>query len=427
MQVSIKKLPKSEVELTITLEAAEIQSELAQAAARISEQMKLDGFRPGKAPYDVVKAKIGEMAIWQEAAEEIVRYSFVKAIMQENLATVGQPKIELVTFAPGNPLVFKATAPTLPGITKLADYKAITVKRKPAEVTDADVDKAIDELRRMQTKEQEVDRPATATDKIVVDMHMFLDNVPLDGGMTKNHGVVLSEESYVPGLTEQLVGLKKGDEKTFTLPFPADHYMKNIAGKNVEFKVKVGSVVELQPPALDDAFAATLGQKTVADLSSLLKNNLASEAKEKEDQRVELEMLEKIVDATTFDELPDQLVNQETQRMVDELEASLKERGMEFGEYLRNVKKTRPELQLDFAPQAVKRIKTAIVIRDIGRAEKIEADDAEVIKQVEEAVNHYKHDPESQKYVSSPDYAESVKIRMRNRKTIEFLRDLIVK
>lgn len=426
MQVSIKKLPKSEVELTITLEAAEIQSELANAAARISEQMKLDGFRPGKAPYDVVKAKTGEMAIWQEAAEDIVRHSFVKAIMQENLATVGQPKIELVTFAPGNPLVYKAVAPTLPGISKLADYRSLTVKRKPTEVTDADMDRTLDELRRMQTKEQEVDRPAAGTDKIVVDMHMFLDNVPLDGGQTQNHGVVLSEEAYVPGLTDQLVGLKKGDEKTFTLPFPADHFQKNIAGKNVEFKVKVGSVVELTPPALDDAFAATLGQKTVTELKSLLKNNLESEAKEKEEQRVELEMLEKIVDGTTFDDIPDQLVTQETTRMVEELEASLKERGMEFGEYLRSLKKSRQDIQLDFAPQAVKRIKTAIVIRDIGRAEKIEADDAEVIKQVEEAVNHYKHDPEAQKYVSSPDYAESLKIRMRNRKTIEFLRDLIV-
>lgn len=427
MQISIKKLPKSEVELTITLETDEIQSELANAAARISEQMKLDGFRPGKAPYDVVKQKTGEMAIWQEAVEDIVRHSFVKAIMQENLATIGQPKIELVTFAPGNPLVYKAVAPTLPGVSTLADYRTITVSRKPVVVNDADVDRALDELRRMQTREQAADRPSTDKDKVVVDMHMFLDNVPLDGGMTKDHGIILSEESYVPGLTKELVGLKKGDEKTFSLPFPADHFQKNIAGKNVEFKVKVGSVVELLPPDLDDAFAGTLGQKTLSELKTLLKSNLESEAKEKEDQRTELEMLEKIVDGTTFDDIPEQLVNQETTRMVEELEASLKERGMEFGEYLRNVKKTRQEIQLDFASQAIKRIKTAIVIRDIGRTEKIEADDAEVMKHIEEAMNHYKQDPEAQKHIASPDYAESVKIRMRNRKTIEFLRDLIVK
>ncbi|MEK7073535.1 MAG: trigger factor, partial [Patescibacteria group bacterium] len=414
-------------ELTITLEADEIQSELAAAAARISEQMKLDGFRPGKAPYDVVKQKTGEMAIWQEAAEDIVRHSFVKAIMQENVATVGQPQIELVTFAPGNPLVYKATAPILPGISKLADYRSISVARKSADVSDADVDRAIEELRRMQTREQEIDRPATDKDKIVVDMHMFLDNVPLDGGQTKNHGVVLSEEAYVPGLTKELTGLKKGDEKTFTLPFPADHFQKNIAGKNVEFKVRVSSVVELTPPELNDAFAATLGQKTVAELKTLLKSNLESEAKEKEEQRVELEMLEKIVDKTTFDDIPDQLVTQETTRMVEELGASLKERGMEFGEYLRSLKKSRQDIQLDFAPQAIRRVKTAIVIRDIGRAEKIEADDAEVMKHVEEAMNHYKQDPEAQKHISSEDYAESLKIRMRNRKTIEFLRDLIVK
>lgn len=427
MQVSQKKLPQSEVELTITLEADEIKSQLEQAARRISEEMKIDGFRPGKAGYDVVKQKVGEMGIWQAAVEDIVRHTFAKAIVQEDLATVGAPKIELVTFAPGNPLVYRATVPLLPGIVKLADYRKISIARKAVSVGEADVERTLGELSRMQTREQEVERAATEKDKVVVDLRMFLDGVPVDGGQALGHGVILSEESYVPGLTAQLIGLKKGEEKSFTLPFPKDHYQKNLAGKDVEFKVTVKSVVELQPPTIDDAFAKTLGQETLAGLKGLLKTNLEAEAKEKEDQRVELEMLEKIVDGSSFEDVPQALVDQEAERMVEELMGSLSERGVDFGEYLKGIKKSRNELKLDFTPQAVRRIKTALVIRDIGRAEKIEPDDAEVMKQVEEAMAHYKDNAEAQQYVRSEDYADSVKIRMRNRKTIEFLRDLIVR
>ncbi len=427
MQVSIKKLPKSEVELTITLEADEIRAQLEQAAARISSEMKIDGFRPGRAGYDVVKQKIGEMGIWQAAVEDIVRHSFAKAIVQENLATVGAPKIELVTFAPGNPLVYRATVPLLPGIVTLADYRKLSIARKPVAVGEADVNRTLGELSRMQTREQEVERAATDKDKVVVDLRMFLDSVAVDGGQALGHGVILSEESYVPGLTAQLIGLKKGDEKGFTLPFPKDHYQKNLAGKDVEFRVTVKSVIELTPPTLDDAFAKTLGQGTLAALKTLLKTNLEAEAKEKEDQRVELEMLEKIVEGSRFEDVPQALVDQETERMVEELQGSLSERGMDFGEYLKNIRKSRDELKLDFAAQALRRIKTALVIRDIGRAEKIEPDDTEVMKLVEEAMEHYKDNAEAQKFVRSEDYAESVRIRLKNRKTIEFLRGLIVK
>ncbi len=427
MQVTRTNLPKSEVELTIELSHEEIVHDLEAAAKRISEATKIDGFRPGNAPFDVVKQKVGEMAVWQEAAQDIVRHAFVKAILQENLSTVGQPEIDLVKFAPGNPLIFKAKVAILPAVLSLPDFTKLSVAKKPVEITNVEMDKALGELQKMQTQEVEVERAATGADKIVVDMQMLLDNVPLEGGHAKNHGVYLSEEAYVPGLTKELTGLKKGDEKSFTLVFPETHYQKNTAGKAVEFKVKVDAVFELQPPALDDAFASTLGQKSLEELKSLLKNNLQSEAEEKEAQRLELEMLDKVVEGTRFEDIPEAMITKETERMVRELSESLTERGMDFGEYLRNLKKTKQEVQLDFAPQATKRIKTAIMLREVGRKEKVEPDELKVMEMVTEAVNHYKDNPDAQKFVRSDEYMESVRERLRDRQTIEWLKSQIIK
>lgn len=427
MQITRTNLPKSQVELTIELSDDEIQHDLEVAAKRISETLKIDGFRPGNAPLEVVKTKVGEMAIWQEAVNDIVRHSFVKAVLEQNMTTVGQPKIDLVKFAPGNPLIFKAVVSTLPVIVQMPDLEKITVEKKSVEITDVEIDKALGELQKMQTREVEVDRPATGTDKVVVDMQMFLDNVLLEGGHAKSHGVYLAEEAYVPGLTAQLSGVKKGDEKTFTLTFPETHYQKTTAGKAVEFRVKVENVFELQPPAIDNTFAETLGQKTIAELRSLMKNNLQSEANEKEAQRLELTMLENIVTATRFEDIPETLIDRETERMTNELSQTLTERGMDFGEYLRNTKKTRQEIMLDFAPQATTRIKTAILLREFGRIEKIEPDEAKVIQMVTEAMNHYKDNPEAQKFVRSDEYADSVRDRLRDRQTIEWLKGKIIK
>jgi trigger factor len=260
MSHTLKKLDKSQIELIITVPPADYEKHLGKAAERISLRASIKGFRDGHAPYDVVKKEVGEMNILNEAMESIVQESFYKAVTEEKLDTIGMPKIELEKMAPANDIIYKATVAILPQI-KLADVSKIKLEKKTKKVEEKHVEEVIDSLRKMQAKEViKNDKKATAEDKLVIDMDMFLDKVPVEGGSSKDYQVYLSEPHYIPGFNEQLVGLGKGDEKEFALDFSPTHYQKHLAGKKVDFKVKVKDVYERQLPEISDELAKNLGQ-----------------------------------------------------------------------------------------------------------------------------------------------------------------------
>ena len=427
MEFTIEKLPKSEVRINATISPDEITQQLEDAAHRLSEHGNFPGFRPGKAPYDIVKAKLGEMAIWNEAIEGIVRHAYAKAIIENKLEPLGSPAVDLKKFAPGNPIEFSATVSIIPAVLDLPKLEDIHVAAKDAAVEEKDIDTAIKELQRMQTREVAVDRPASKEDKVTMDIAIEKEHVAVEGGQAKNHSVYLSEQYYIPGFPEHIIGLKKGDTKTFSLEFPEKHFQKHLAGQQADFTVTITEVAELQPPTIDDTFAKTVGQESLEALRTLLKNNLSGEAKEKEEQRQEQEALEMLVEKSRFEEIPEKLINNEVEKMVHELEHSLGEQGMEFSKYLGDIKKTRDELKLDFTSNALKRVKTILVIRALAARENILVDEAAVAKEIEMTMNQYKDDAETQKQVRSEEYATTVRNVIRNRKTLEYLREKTVK
>ncbi|TAL19799.1 trigger factor [Patescibacteria group bacterium] len=427
MQSVITRLPKSEAEIIVTLEPSEIEGELRAAAARLAEKTKIEGFRPGKAPFEVVKLRLGEMAIWQEAAEPAVRKAFAQAVTEKELSTVGPPEINFKKFAPGNPIEFSARVMLLPAVLNLPDLKEIRVEKKSAAITAKEVDAALAELQRMQTRERAVERGAEKKDKVVLDLTIERDRVPLEGGQTKNHGVFLTEPYYIPGFTEELVGLKKGDAKTFSLAFPETHFQKNLAGQKADFNVKIIGVYELLSPALDDEFAKSLGQSSFAELRGLIERNLQTGAGEKEREREEVSALESLVAKSTFEELPDRLVEGEAEKMVGELAASLAERGLDFEDYLKKIEKTREQIKLDFVGQAIKRIKTILALRELARREKIEVVESEVTREIEKITNAHLDDAAAEGRIRSEGFTDELRVVLKNRKTIEFLREKVVR
>ncbi len=424
MEIKLEKLPKGHVAFTVTVPVAELTPHLDRAAKKISEEIKFEGFRPGNAPYDMVKARVGEMKIYEAAAEEAVRDTYPKAVMQEKVVTIGSPAIDVITLAPGNPFTYRATASVLPEVT-LGDYTSITITAKKPVVTDEEIAATLKELQNMQRKETVVDRTATKEDKVAVDMEMFLDHVPVDGGQTKNHSIFLGEAHYIPGLTPHLIGTKKGEVKEFELPFPKEHYQKHIAGKNVKFRVKVHDVYELQHPPIDDAFAAALGQKTLDELKTLLRKNLEDERKHKEDDRQEIALLKELVKRSKFGEIPDLLISNETQRMMAELEQQVAERGGEFEKYLESIKKTRAQLTLDFAPDALERTKTALVVRTVTEKEQIGVTPEELAEETKKMERLYAKDSATQEHIRAADGQEYLRGTLRNRKTITFLKSKV--
>lgn len=427
MAYEIKNLPKGMVEITFDIPLEDIGHDLENAANHLSTERPIDGFRPGKAPLDVVKSRFGEMAVYEHALEHVVRRHYVKAIREAHLHSYGQPQINITKLAPGNPIGFTATVAVIPHVEKLADFRDMKVESKTARVEDAEVEKVIGELRKMQTKESPVERAAGTDDKIVLDMDLTRDGVALEGGQARGHGIYLNEEYYIPGMKEQIIGLKAGDEKSFKLKFPKEHFQKQIAGQEVDCTVKVKEVMELQAPALDDAFAKTVGQENVEALRTLIRKNMEEDAENKERQRAEIELLEKMVDNSKFGEVPDAVVNDEIDRMITELKHDLAGRRVIYEDYLKNVGKTEADLKLEFSSQAIRRVKTAILMREIAEKENMEATDVEVLEEIERQMNTYSGDANAQERVRSEEYQDYMRTTLRNRKVIDLLGKQIVK
>lgn len=416
-----KKLEKAQAILTFTIAPAEYKKDLEAAALRLSERAAIKGFRPGKAPYDVVKQQLGEVKILEEAAEHIVERTYFAAIKEEKLQTVGLPQISIKKLAPGNDLVYEATVALLPTVV-VADFSKIKVERQEKKVGDKEVAEVLENLRKMQPKELPKTGPAAKEDKVTIDMDMFIDNIPVEGGQAKNHHVYLNEPHYVAGLAEQLVGLKKDDTKEFALPFPKEHYQKHLAGKNVDFKVKVNEVFELQYADLDDAFAKTLGKESLEKLKELLLSNLRAEAEKKEDQRVEIAILDQLIRQSTFGDLPEILIDSEKRKMFYELKHDLDRRGIAIEQYLRDIKKTEEQIFKDFTEQAVKRAQAALVSRQIALDNAIVADKAEMDKEIEAIKKTYADEKSVKENLKRPEVLDTIAATIRNRKVIAFVR-----
>lgn len=425
MSYTRKTMEKSQVEFHFTIPFGEYQKDLEAAAVRLSERAAIKGFRPGKVPYEMVKQQVGELKIMEEALERVVQRTFFEAVKTEKLTTIGMPKINVEKMAPGNELMYTATVALMPAV-KLPVLKEIKIESRPVAVGATQVYEVLANLKKMQPKEIVKTGVATKEDKMVISMEMFLDKVPVEGGQAPNHQVYLSEAHYIPGLAEQLVGLKKDDTKEFALKFPEDHYQKHIAGKNVDFKIKVNEVFELQYAELNDEFAKNLGQESLERLKELLLGNLTREAEKKEAERVEVAIIEQMIEKSTFEDLPQILIDSEKRKMFYELKGDLDRRGIAIEQYLKDVKKTEEQIYTDFTEGATKRAKAALISREVAKQNDIAVSSAEIHKEVELIKQQYKGEEGIEENLKRPEVLDTIAATVQNRKVISFLKEKII-
>jgi trigger factor len=425
MKFEKKDVGSSKIELTITVEPPDYKNNMEAAAKRLSERAAIQGFRPGKAPYDIVKQQLGEVKILEEAMQSIVEHNFYEVVKQEKLETIGMPQITLQKFAPGNELVFKAEIALLPKVV-LPELTTIKVDAKKISVTKEQTDEMLENIRKMQRKETIKNSAATKEDKVVIDLDMFIDKVPVDGGQAKNHQIYLSEPHYIPGLAEQIVGLKKDDTKEFNLPFPKEHYQKHLAGKKVDFKIKVNEVFELQYPELNDEFAKILGQESLQKLVELLTINITKEEEQKEEQRIEIALLDQLIEKSTFTDIPDVLIDAEKNKMFYELKHSLDERGISVEQYLQDLKKTQEEIFKDFSEQATKRAKAALISRQIALDNTIKVEDKELKEEIELIKATYPDNERVTENLARPEVIDTIASTIQNRKVMKWLKEKIL-
>lgn len=418
MKVNKNTLSESQIELTVEVETPDLDKFLTNATTKLSEHVKVAGFRPGKVPAEMVKSELGEAVIWEEAARLYINKNLDK-IVADNCPrqSLDMPQIAITKLAPGNNLEFKVTVTMIPEV-KLGEYKNLGIKRDQIAVTETEIDKVLADFCEAQVKEAIVDRALATGDKVTVDIKMFMDKVPLEGGQAQGTAVIIGKDYIIPGFDDKLIGAKAGETRDFDLVYPVDHFQKNIAGKRVEFSVVIKDVYERILPTPNDELAKNFGLKNLEDLRGNIKHSIMHEKEHKAEEKAHLEMINALVDKATFGEIAEVLVDSELETMMAELAHNIEQHGGKLADYLTSIKKTADDLKADWRVEGLKRVKSALLLRAIAEAEKIEPDDKDIQEELEHLRAHYQDDARALEIINSASYARRLASEMANRKTI---------
>lgn len=383
MKASIRKLPESKVEILFEVPWQEFFPYLDRAAQGLSKNLKFKGFRQGKVPREMIERELGEEKILAEAAELVIKNKYSRLVFEKKLEVIDSPQVEILKLVRGNPFSFRVKVNVLPEIP-LPDCQKIAseVARKEVSIEAREIAEALNWLQRSRARFKDLTRAAQQGDFLEIDYS----SPQLEKGKIYQDRFLMGKGYFVPGFEENLQGMKNGEEKAFALVFPKDYFKENLAGKKVNFKVKVKKVQQMELPELNDDFARSLGGfDSLEDLRKELEEGVRKEKTIKETQRQRTEILERISKALQF-EIPQVLVDLEKDRLLDDLKRETAQ-GLRttFGDYLKKIQKTEKELRDSFSREAQKKVKELLILREIGKKEKIRVSEEEI----KEAVNGF--------------------------------------
>jgi trigger factor len=388
MDIKVSPLPKSQIKIEIELTDKELEKYSDQAVRSLSSKVKIAGFRPGKAPFDVIKAHIGEEAIKQSMLEFALPQTYFEAVKEKKLEVISKPEIKIIK---DQPLKYEAKVAVLPEI-KVKDLDKIKIPIKEVKITDEEVKKEIDALQKNYAVLKEVERPLKKGDKAEIDFEGFdTDGKKVPNTESKNHPLVIGEGSLIPGFEKELIGLKKGDKKEFTLTFPKDYHKKDFQNKKVTFKIEVKKTEEFIIPEINEEFIQKMMHKkmTKEEFEAKVKEIMQDSKKNREKINRENEFLNKIIEASTL-EVPEILVEEEIVYIMEDMKYDIeKKTGLKFEEYLKMVKKDEESIKKEMAKEAEKRVKLRLVLSHIFKVENLEPKEDEITQQINKIVEYY--------------------------------------
>lgn len=423
MKSTVKKLPESKVELEVEIPSEEFNHFIERATLSVGKDLEVDGFRKGKAPKEVVEQKIGKENILVEAADLAIKENYTKAVLDNKIEAISQPEIDILKLAAGNPLIFRAKTSVLPEI-KLRDYKEIAkkVERKEVSVEDKEIDNALKWLQKSRAKLTLKNGAVEKGDYVEVE-YWSPQIKELSQTEIKKDSFILGEGRFIPGFEDNLIGMEaKEKEKEFSLILPENYAVKELAGKKVDFKVKVKSVQKVEPPKINDDFAKSLGKsESLEELRKNIKEGLTSEKKQAESQRVRNEILDKISQDTGF-EVSKVLIEREQKVMMDNFKQEVSEKiNIPLKDYLDKIKKTEQEIFNSFSEEAKKKVRNFLILREIGKRENIEVSDEEVREEMNKILKHYSVSEKTEKDIDIERLKEYSRGVLKNEKIFALL------
>lgn len=422
MTVKRTNLSDTEVKLSISADQAFLERTKAHVLRDVAPKVQVAGFRKGKVPLPVVEKNVDPNMLATEFLDHAVNEMYGKALDQENLRPVANPKIELKKFVPYTTVEFEASVEVVGDIT-LGDYKKIKLARVQAQIDTTEVDGVIKQLRARAATREKVERAAQKGDEVVIDFSGIdaKNKKPIAGADGKGYPLTIGSDSFIPGFEDNLIGLKPSDSKHFTLTFPKDYGVSALQNKKVTFDVTVQSVHELQEPKLDDAFAASVGPvKTVAELKKDIRTQLQAEKQTQLDRDYENELVQKIAEKSTV-AIPKVLVDEQIEAAENEERRNLAYRGQTWEEHLKEEGQTAEEHKEAKRPVAEERVKMGLILSKIAEEEKIVVSDDEINAQLDMIRRQYGSDAAMAEQIDTPETRRNVTARLLTDKTVKKL------
>jgi trigger factor len=395
MKTTVKELPDSRVEVQVEVDAAEVEKATSRTARTMAKEMRMPGFRAGKAPSSLVIQRLGFGAVLSEAIREALPEWYELALLDSGIASIGDPSIEMVSTPEneGEPLEFKFEVGVRPE-AKLGTYKGLEVGKEEQEVPDEIVDTEVERIREGFARLEPVDRAGAEGDSLLIDFEGFVDGSAFQGGTAEDYLLALGSGQLIEGFEEQLVGAEAGEEREVEVTFPADYQAEHLAGKEAVFKVKVKEVREKVLPELDDDFASDASEfETLEELRADIREKVGVALGSRADEDFRVAAIDAAVDAATV-EIPDELATARASERWERMERQLAGRGMDPNAFLQMQGKTRDELIEETKPDAELELKREAVVTAIAEAEGIEVSEEEMVEALEHSAEHERTTPE---------------------------------
>jgi trigger factor len=395
MQTTLKELPNSRVEVAVEVPAAAVEKATSRAARAMAKEMRMPGFRAGKAPPSLVIQRLGFGPVLQEAIRDALPEWYELALFDADVSPIGDPGIEMVSTPEdeGEPLKFKFEVGVRPE-AELGDYKGLEVGKEEKEVPDEIVDTEVERIREGFARLEQVDREAAEGDSLLIDFEGFLDGSAFQGGAAEDYLLGLGSGQLIEGFEEQLVGSKAGEEREVKVTFPADYQAEHLAGEEAVFKVKVKEVREKVLPELDDEFASDASEfDTLEELRDSIREKVGAALGSRAEEDFRVAAIDAAVAEATV-EVPEELATARATERWERMERQLAGRGMDPNQFLQMQGKTREELIEETKPDAEKELRREAVVTAIAEAEAIEVSEEEMVEALEHSAEHERTTPE---------------------------------
>ena len=406
--------------LTIEVPAEQVNAGLDKAFKKVVKEINVPGFRKGKMPRQMFEQRFGTESLYQDALDFILPDAYANAVEEAGINPVDRPEIDIETMEKNKPLVFTAKVTVKPEV-QLGEYKGLEVSQQDAEVTDEEIENQLKEnqerLAELAVKEDEA---IVEGDTAIINFEGFVDGEPFEGGQGEDYSLEIGSNSFIPGFESQLVGAKSGEEKEVEVTFPEEYHAAELAGKAATFKVKINEVKSKELPELNDDFAKEIDPEVegLDALRTKMKETLTAEKKTNADAQLRDELVQKAAENATID-IPQAMVDSETDRMMSDFEQRLTQQGMNLDLYFQFSGQDEAALREQMKTDAETRVRVSLVLEAIAAAENMEVSSADIDAELEKMSSQFNMDLEQIKTALGGTEMLENDLRMQN--TVEFL------